>query len=365
MKVAFILGSLNRGGAESLILDILKSTRLQFIGIHRKGGDYKSDFYNTNHNFYECNLKKTNLNLYLKTVRNILKKENVDIVHVHQYIDVLLTKLSIIFTNIKLVTTKHGYDFKLSFFQKLLVYIGFIISDKVLFVSYAQKDYYLKKYKIKDSDKYQVVYNGINFEKLDVEPIKLDLPTKHVPTQRGMKLAMVGNFVPGRSQNTVCQFAHLLRKNDFKFDLYFIGKKSDAEPWRYDNCVRYCEENNLTDFVHFLGGRGDVPQILNNIDAFIYSTDHDTFGIAVIEAIAAGVPTFVNDWVVMNEVCNNGRWATIYRTKDAEDLLDKFMDFTKNVDIYKSIAKKNAIAVRSAYSIETHINNIKRIYNSL
>lgn len=365
MKVAFILGSLNRGGAESLILDILKTTRLQFIGIHRKGGDYKSDFYNTNHNLYECNLKKTNLHLYLKTVRNILKNENVDIVHVHQYIDVLLTKLSIIFTNIKLVTTKHGYDFKLSFFQKLLVYIGFIISDKVLFVSYAQKDYYLRKYKIKDSDKYQVVYNGINFEKIDVKPIKLYLPTKSAPIGQGIKLAMVGNFVPGRAQNTVCQFANLLKKSGFNFDLYFIGKKLDAEPWRYDNCVRYCEENNLTDCVHFLGGRGDVPQILKKIDAFIYSTDHDTFGIAVIEAIAAGVPTFVNDWVVMNEISNNGQWATIYKTKDVEDLFNKFMDFIKNVDRYKSKAKENAIAVRTAYSIERHIYNIQRIYNSL
>ena len=365
MKVAFILGSLNRGGAESLILDVLKNTGWQFTCIHRKGGDYKSDFYNTNHNFYECILKKNNLHLYLKNVRNILKNENVDIVHAHQYIDVLLIKLSIIFTNIKLVTTKHGYDYKLSFFQKLLVYIGFIISDRVLFVSHAQKDYYLKKYKIKDSDKYQVVYNGINFEKLDVEPIKLDLPTKNFPAQRGIKLAMVGNFVPGRSQSFVCQFANLLKKTGFNFDFYLVGKKSETEPWRYDNCVRYCEENNLTDCVHFLGSRGDVHQILKNIDAFIYSTDHDTFGIAVIEAIAAGVPTFVNDWKVMNEVCNNGLWATIYKTKDVEDLFNKFMDFIKNVDRYKSKAKENAMAVRSAYSIERHIYNIQRIYNSL
>ena len=50
MKIAYMLGSLNRGGMETLLLDVFKNARIaeySFIGIHRKGGNYQSEFYAT------------------------------------------------------------------------------------------------------------------------------------------------------------------------------------------------------------------------------------------------------------------------------------------------------------------------------
>lgn len=163
----------------------------------------------------------------------------------------------------------------------------------------------------------------------------------------------------------MCQFLKGLNDRGVNFDFYFVGKKSDAEPWRYDNCVQYCQENGLTDCVHFLGGRGDVPQILKHMDAFVYATDHDTFGIAVIEAVAAGLPTFVNDWEVMTEVVQNGKLATVYKTNDTEDFCEKFMDFASNVECYKQQAVVNAKIARDTYSIEAHIDTLHKVYSAL
>ena len=101
------------------------------------------------------------------------------------------------------------------------------------------------------------------------------------------------------------------------------------------------------------------------MDAFVYGTDHDTFGIAVIEAVAAGLPTFVNDWEVMTEVTQNGKLATLYKTNDTEDFCEKFMDFVANVDSYKKQAQVNASLVRNIYSIESHIERLNELYKSL
>ena len=80
-----------------------------------------------------------------------------------------------------------------------------------------------------------------------------------------------------------------------------LRKESDLEK---DFVLKYCEDNNL-DNVYFLGGRGDVPALLKVMDGFVYSSVHDTFGIAVVEAMAAGLPVVVNDYEVMKEVCGN------------------------------------------------------------
>jgi glycosyltransferase involved in cell wall biosynthesis len=117
--------------------------------------------------------------------------------------------------------------------------------------------------------------------------------------------------------------------------------------------------------VFFLGARNDVPEILTQLDSFIYSTEHDTFGIAVVEAIMAGVPVFVNDLEVMKEITANGEYATLYKTKDEKDLVREFMLFLQNREAYILKTKKSAQLVRNRYSIDMHIENLKNIYSSI
>jgi len=48
MKVAYLLGSLNRGGTETLLLDVFSNAdkaSYEMIGIYRKDGAYRNDFY--------------------------------------------------------------------------------------------------------------------------------------------------------------------------------------------------------------------------------------------------------------------------------------------------------------------------------
>lgn len=239
-----------------------------------------------------------------------------------------------------------------------------------IYVSNYQRKYYSGRYGLR-SDKQLVLYNGIDSS-------KIELPTTHTQlsayvslreelgvTNDLLLLGMVGNFNDVRDQLTVCRFLDLLNKEGVDFRFIFVGKRIESLPDRYDRCVDYCREKGLEQKVFFLGVRNDVPEILTQLDAFIYSTEHDTFGIAVVEAIMAGVPVFVNDWEVMKEITANGEYATLYKTKDEKDLVREFMLFLQNREAYILKTKKSARLVRSRYSIDMHIENLKNIYFSL
>ena len=114
--------------------------------------------------------------------------------------------------------------------------------------------------------------------------------------------------------------------------------------------------------VHFLGVRSDVPELLKSMDGFVYSTDHDTFGIAVVEAMAAGLPVVVNDWPVMNEVCGDD--AVYFKSKDPEDCADKIELLLAELPQRKEAARKNAEIVRRKYSIESYIERLAKIYEN-
>ena len=365
MKIAFLLGSLNRGGTETLLLDVFQNAdkaAFKFIGIHRKDGAYKTDFYATEQPLFKLSPKFPFDPIYLWKLRKLLKDENIQIVHAQQPIDALCAWLVRLRTNFKIVLTWHGYDFQI---KKLSAFINNFIIKRVhcnIFVSQTQMMHYQKKYKV-NTQKCSVVYNGIDFSKLKMSYPSCSLRKDLEISANVLLLGAVGNFNDVRDQMTLCRFLKLLQEQNVLFHFLFVGKQIDSSPQKYDDCVNFCSQNNLNDQVHFLGTRQDVPQILTQLDAFLYASDHDTFGIAIVEAIAAGIPVFVNDWEVMKEVTEDGKYATLYKTKNEKDLLCHFMSFLKNQNSYKENAEKSSQCVQKKYSIKKHIQELINVYN--
>lgn len=365
MKVAYMLGSLNRGGTETLMLDVFRNKEkapFQLIGIHRKGGAYRDDFYESGVKMIECAPKRFGYIQYLIQLRKLIKSQGVTIIHAQQPLEVIYAYLATIGMNIPLIQTFHGF-YPMRGRTGLLTRLSILLSRELCFVSRYERDWYRQYCQIEYS-KCHVVYNGVDLSKID-----LSEPTCVLKDNKKIKLTMVGNFVKVRDHVTLAKALQLLSERGMNnFDFYFIGKHSDIEPQIYDECVYICNENEMTN-VHFLGGRGDVPKLLKEMDGFVYSTDHDTFGIAVIEAMAIGLPIVVNDWSVMKEICgkNENNAVSYFQSKNIEDcanaienLLNELIEPTEK---FKSRCASNKKWVRERYSIEAHIGRLSNVYN--
>lgn len=367
MKVAYLLGSLNRGGSETLMLDTFKHAyKVNFpcIGIYRKVGSMLNDFSSTNIQLTLLTPKSLYDFSYLHKLRKKLISENIDIVHAQQPIDALCAYICCLGTKIKIVQTLHGYDYDKSWLFKIILRFIFKRTNQNIFVSDCQKAYYINKYKLSSTHKQKTIYNGIAFEKLDNDSKPLIKKEFNIPIN-SVLFGCVGNFTSARDQLTICRFLNLLNNESIIFKFIFIGAKNENEPQLFDNCVTYCKKNNLSDKVLFIGSRDDVPEILKELDAFVYATNHDTFGIAVIEAIATNIPVFVNDWEAMVEITENGKLATLYKSKDENSLLRKFLSFIKEEQKHRDKAIKASEKVRNKYSIQAHVNQLRLMYQSL
>ena len=367
MKIAYLLGSLNRGGTETLLLDTYrqaKDANMDIIGVYRKDGLLYKDFKNSGVQITRLKPRFFLDLLYFFHLRKLLKGNKVDIVHAQQVIDAIYAWISCRGTGIKVLLTLHGYNFRYG--RKINTLTQFIINRTRLniYVSKSQKTNYQEKYKIKKPQNQVVVYNGVSFDKFNNIERKSLKKEFNIP-EKTLLLGSVGNFVGVRDQITICRFLDLLNQKGIDFAFVFAGRKSDTEPWYFDNCIQYCKDHDLSRKVFFPGSRKDIPNMLSQLDAFIYSTSHDTFGIAIIEAMAMGVSVFTNDWEVMTEITDKGQHGIIYKTKDEKDLLHKFMHFLENREIYQGHAREDAVWVRKQYSIQTHLDSLKQIYQSI
>ena len=370
MKVAYLFGSLDRGGTETLFLDVFRNTEkvpYEMIGIHRKGGAYRDDFYATGQKMIQSAPKRFGWIRYLLRLRRILQKEHVTIVHAQQPLDTLYSFIATIGTGIGVIQTFHGY-YPMKGLEGMLTRLSIRMSDELCFVSKYEQKWYQKRMQIAD-ERCHVIYNGVDFEK--IENVDTRQSPSNVDSER-IKLCMVGNFVKVRDHIPLVKALKLIDDRCIddrltSFDFYFIGKRSEATPYIYDECVRVCEENKMKN-VHFLGGRGDVPALLKHMDGFVYSTDHDTFGIAVVEAMAAGLPIVVNDWPVMKEVCGetNENYVRYFKSKNVDDCAEAIQQLLKDISSssaeFKQRCAHNSEYVRERYSIESYIERLVNIY---
>lgn len=372
MKVLYLLGSLNRGGAETLILDIFKNAkyyRINFFCTFRfPNGVFQKEFFESGASMQYIPYKAKGIISYLLKLRSYIKLNKFDIIHAHQPIDAFYAIIACIGLKIPILLTLHSYDFETRGIASIALKVALKFTKLNLYVSETQKEYYIQKYKL-NYKKQSVLYNGISFSKFSEKQIDInsssDIKTELSIPQDKLLLSFVGNFTDVRDQLTVCKFISLLKNKFANFHFVFIGSKVARYPEFYDKCVDYCSINDLNSYVTFLGNREDVPSILSQSDAFIYYTNYDTFGIAVVEAMSAGIPVFVNDWEVMREITVDGEYATLYKSDDINDLLEKFLYFLNNKLIYNQKAKQASEYVRSKFSIENYMSELQNLYEGI
>lgn len=78
-----------------------------------------------------------------------------------------------------------------------------------------------------------------------------------------------------------------------KTELWFAGLTE--EPGTEADLRRMAAEGGLGRAVRFLGSRADIPELLAAADLFLMPSRHEAQGIALLEALASGVPTLASE----------------------------------------------------------------------
>jgi glycosyltransferase involved in cell wall biosynthesis len=104
------------------------------------------------------------------------------------------------------------------------------------------------------------------------------------------------------------------------------------------------QDLKLGDRVNFWGNRSDVPALLARMDVFAFSTTQaEGFGIALAEAMAAGVPVVASDVPACREVLDKGRCGLLVKPGDSAALA-KALHITLSGGVARNDRVRNAKA---------------------
>jgi len=364
-KVLHILDSLNRGGAETLELDVCRNAAahgLDLTFVATGGGDLEQEFRNSGVDFIRLNRRlPVDLRLAGK-LRRIIKERRINVVHGHQPVDALHLYLATRDSDVKRVLTLHGVyagtknDLALKFLLPRMDARIVLGNDLAAWLAMEQG--------IDANLSFICVNNG-------VDPARLVSGRRTLRTELGLAenatlLGMIANFYADRrkDQLTVCKALPKLFAREPAAQFVFVGG-SDGAQHLFDECFSFCRQQGISDRVHFLGQRADIPDVLSSLDLFVLSSRWEGSPIAVMEAMMMGVSTVLSDIAPLKEVSSDGRYAVLFRSGDSDDLASKLIELAGDPESRNRLAATARKWAMSKFSIESHIAALSQLYNSL
>lgn len=138
----------------------------------------------------------------------------------------------------------------------------------------------------------RLVYPGASLERF--EAVRGESPAAlrkqfGLPTS-GPLIGIVGRLQRWKGMHTAIAALPEVRKRHPDAHLVIVGGKHDPEP-RYEETLRALVQRlDLASAVTFAGFQPDVPRWMQAMDVIVHASDHEPFGIVVIEAMALGKP---------------------------------------------------------------------------
>jgi glycosyltransferase involved in cell wall biosynthesis len=365
MKVLLLLDQINRGGAETLTLDVCKNAKkngLDLIFVSLSKGDLETEFDNSGVTYFKLNRRYPIDFSVIFKLRKIIIEQKIEIIHTNQAVEGIHAYLASFGTDVKNVMHFHGYKPN----KKDDLVRSFLIPRmaKNIAVSNAFLKRLSTQSKFNTMQNFTVIYNGVDIRKFYTT--KGNLRDELKIAESSIMMGMIGNFYnDGRDQLTICKSLPGLFHGYPDLHFIFIGGRSDVNPQYFDECFSYCKNKNILDKTHFIGHRSDINNILNSLNVFVYSSNHDSFGISVIEAMSLGLPVVINDLDSLLEITDNGKFVYVFKTKDEKNLTDIISNLLDCEEERERISKSGREWVLKNFTIDHYIENLKHLYNSL
>jgi glycosyltransferase involved in cell wall biosynthesis len=365
VKVLHLLDSLNRGGAETMELDLCRNAAangLDLTFVATGGGELESEFRNSGVDFIGL---KRRLPVDLRLVadlRRIVKERKVSVAHSHQPVEALHLYLATRGTSVKRVLTLHGVYAG----TKNNLALKFVLPrmDARVVLGKDLAGWLAKEQGIDPNLSFVHINNG-------VDSARLLSSGRTLRTELGLGkdvtlLGMIANFYADRrkDQLTVCKALPKFFDHVRTAQFVFVGGSVGA-PQPFDECRNFCDQQGISDRVHFLGKRADIPEVLSSLDLFVLSSRWEGSPIAVMEAMMMGIPTVLSDIGPLKEVSSDGKYAELFQNGDADALATKLIELVHEPSRRARLGAKARRWATKEFSIESHIGNLSRLYNSL
>lgn len=267
---------------------------------------------------------------------DIIRRQEIDILHLHGYGATTFGRLAGFFTSTPCIVHEHMYDATIPFYQKWMDAFLSRCDYQAIAVSDSVKDFMVRLRHIPE-ERVQVIRNGVPFEMFDRFGVRQPQETLrqrlNIPSEHKI-VSIVGRLDPIKGHIYFLQAAQLILRQFNKVTFLVVG---DGE--LMDELRRECRELNISPHVIFTGHCDDVPALLSESDIKVISSLSEGIPMTLFEAMAAGCPVVSTEVGGLGEVIKEGKTGFLVPPQQPSAMAEKILLLLRDEDLLRKIGR--------------------------
>lgn len=362
MRILQISSAKTFGGGERHLVDLsrcLYDKKHEIFTVLRPNTDWKNKLaFLPEENSFELSLKNSLDILSAWKLAKIIREKNIEIVHAHLARDYSIAAAAIRFApQAKFVLTRHVLFPANSLHKFILRNLS-----KAIAVSTAVENE-LKK--ILPAEKIVRIHNGIDisrFKTADHEKLHREFRFENNIPFDAPFIGTIGELKPLKGQQDFVLAAQIIAP---KFpDAYFaiIGKDNSFSQDFRRELKRLVKVFNLEERFLWLDWVEDTTSVLHSLDIFVSASHSESFGLAILEAMASGTAIVATDTEGAKELLEAEQLVPV---GNPTQLANKICRFLEDEKIKITFGKKAQMKAESDFGVEKMISETEEIYQEI
>lgn len=356
MKILHVITSLRSGGAEKLMVDLLPRLK-------SKGFDVDLLLFDGTETPFRRAVETDGIKVFdlgkggtvyspLRLLKLIPFMKKYDVIHTHNTAPQLFAAIGSVLCSVVLCTTEHNTSNRRRGWRWYAPIDKWMYSRYRKVICISQKTEENLRSSINNFPAETItIYNGIPIENYSTaEPAK---EFERCSTDI-VKIIMVAGFRYQKDQPTVIRAIKKLPDN---YHLFLVGDGDRRK--EYEELIK---ELDLSQRVHLLGLRSDVPSLLKAADISIVSSHWEGFGLAAVEAMAAGKPLIATNIPGLSEVVKGA--GILVPSENPQAIVDEIYRLVSDKEYYTDLVAAGRCRA-AQFDISKMAEGYAKLYKSL
>jgi lipopolysaccharide heptosyltransferase II len=358
MNILQILPELNVGGVETGTVDFSRClvSRGHRSVVVSNGGVLVERLEKDGGVHYAMPVHRKNLGQMIRLVkplREIIRKENIDIVHARSRVPAWIAFFACRKTGAAFITTCHGH-YGNRWFSRVMGWAKLVIVPSQVI------------------GRHMVDHYGVPVERIRCIPRGVNLRDFHNFSERAAakrgesNIALVGRITPLKGHSYFFRaMAQVVRSYPF-VRILVVGDAPEGKPHYKTDLERLAASLGIARNVSFMGRRPDIPDVLSGVDILVApSVEPESFGRVVLEAQAAAVPVVATQTGGFVEIIDHQQTGLLVPPKDVDALARAILRLLKDPGLGKVLAEKAKIKLKKCFTVEQMAESTVKVYEEL
>jgi len=365
MRILHISSVRTFGGGERHLVDLTR-------GLYRRGHEIFVALRPTNQwqerldflppeNIFHASIRNSFGIFSARRIAQFISEKNIEIIHAHAARDYIPASLVCRMTkNSKFVLTRHVL-FPMKPFHRLTL----TNLSRAIAVSPAverQLQTIIPKHKI------EVIPNGINTENLTGEERKTrreEFRRLHnIPTDAQV-IGTIGELKELKGQRDFVLAANEVAKRAPNAFFVIVGKDNSTNQQFRRELKRLVKVFNLENCFLFLDWVEDMPTLLSSLDIFVSASHSESFGLAILEAMANKTPIVATKTEGAKELLRNGETGVLVPVREPLKLAEAIENLLNSAEKRQTLVQEAQSFAEKHFSLDEMIERTESLYREI